>query len=123
MRRAWRFAAVFVLGAAAGAGAMLLPRVLRPSPQRRFARMVDRFSSELKLRPDQKEKVEAVFEARRKRADELHAQFQSSFEALRSSTTADIRAVLDPDQQARFDALRARWEARRRRHPHPGPWR
>ena len=74
--------------------------------------MIKRFSSELHLTPEQKTKVAAIFDARHPQMMALHAEIRPKFEALRSSTQTEIRGILTPDQQKKFDELNARMEER-----------
>ena len=79
--------------------------------------MVKRFTRELHLSPDQSQKVEAVFEKRRPQMTALSKEMRPKFEALRSETQAEIRPILTPDQQKKFDEMNRRmeekWEKRR----------
>lgn len=74
--------------------------------------MLKRFSSELHLTPEQKEKVGAIFDAKHPQMLALHAEIKPKFEALRQSTKQEIRAVLNADQQQKFDELNAKMEER-----------
>ncbi|RMG14794.1 MAG: periplasmic heavy metal sensor [Planctomycetota bacterium] len=83
-------------------------------PHRRGGRA--RFLAEaLGLDPEQSAKLRAVFESRRKRMRAVFAKVRPELEALEEELHAEIRALLRPEQVARFDALRADFEARRRR--------
>ena len=78
------------------------------------ARMLQRFSSKLRLTPDQRAKVAAIFEAKRQKIDALRAEVRPKFEEIRASTSAEIRALLTPEQQRAFDVMHAKQEARRK---------
>lgn len=107
--------AAFALGAAAGAWAQRMGgprhRMAPPPP----ARMVAKIDRVVGLDDGQRRAVLALLEARRPDAEALHRETFEKMEALRRSVAADIRALLRPDQQAKFDALGERMEARRRR--------
>jgi hypothetical protein len=107
--------AAFALGAAAGAWAHRMGgrrhRMSPPSPQRMVAK-IDRVVG---LDDGQRRAVEGLLEARRPDAETLHRETFEKMEALRRSVSADIRALLRPDQQAKFDAMSERMEARRSR--------
>jgi hypothetical protein len=85
--------AVFLAGAASGAAGLSLGRrALRPESRR--ARAVDRLDRSLALDDAQRREVEAILERQRERMRPLFGE-----------TRREIRAVLRPDQQARFDAM------------------
>lgn len=121
MRPEWRqvvpvFVIAFVLGAAAGSWAQRMRgprRGLLPPPA---AKIVARLSRELALDAGQRGAVLALLEARRPATEALHKETFDKMEVLRRSAQTEIRALLRPDQQAKFDAFSARMEARRRKH-------
>ena len=94
--------AVFLLGAGAGAaGLSLYQRALqhdrgqdRGGREGRRARALERLTRDLDLDPAQRAQVETILDRQRERMRPL-------FDASRQ----EIRAVLRPDQQARFDAM------------------
>lgn len=106
--------AAFALGAAAGAWAHRMAgprhRMAPPSP----ARMVARLDRVVGLDEGQRRAVLGLLEARRPEAEALHRETFEKMEALRRSVGDDIRALLRPDQQAKFDAFSQRMDARRR---------
>jgi Spy/CpxP family protein refolding chaperone len=92
------------------------------NPEVRNQRMVKLFSRKLALTPDQREKLIKILDEKRQKMDALRNESRPRFEALRLSTQDDIRAILNPDQIEKFNALEAQWEERRaKRHgpPHP----
>ncbi len=52
-------------------------------------------------------------EAKHQKMEALRAEIQPKFEALRASTSAEIRSVLTPEQQPKFDAMQADWAKRK----------
>ncbi len=78
--------------------------------------MLEKFSKELHLTADQKTKVAAIFEAKHPEMAALQEEMRPKFEALRQSTQAEVRKVLNPDQQKKFDEMNAerkeRWKER-----------
>ena len=78
-------------------------------------RLLDRFSSTLKLTPDQRSQVAAILETKRQKMDALRAEIRPRFDELRASTGAEIRRLLTPEQQQRFDVMEAEWDARVKR--------
>lgn len=106
----------FLLGAAAGSWAQRVRgprRAMMPPPPHHVVRRLDR---ELKLDASQREAVLRLLESRRPDAEALHKETFEKMEGLRRSVAAEIRALLTPEQQARFDALGERMAAKRRRH-------
>ena len=80
--------------------------------------MLDRFSSGLRLTPEQRTQVGALLETKRQKMDTLRAEMRPRFEEVRQSTQADIRRLLTPDQQTRFDEMEKDWQTRlKKRHP------
>ena len=77
-------------------------------------RMLERFSRKLDLTPDQKEKVAGILEVKREQFLALRSQVKPQFEEIRSSSRAEIRKLLDPVQQEKFDRLQTEREARRK---------
>ena len=80
--------------------------------------MVERFSKELHLSADQKNQVAAIFEAKHPQMEILRDEMKPKFEALRASTQAEIRKLLTPEQEKKFDEMNAkmeeRWKERRK---------
>ncbi len=91
------------------------------------ARLVDRFSRDLKLTAEQRTKLTAILENTHKRIVGLHREEGAKFEAIRKETSRRIEKILTPDQAKRFHELEKRWEARHRGprpeagDPEPGP--
>lgn len=78
-------------------------------------RLLQRFSRQLKLTPEQRTQVGAILEAKRQKIETLRADTRPKFEAIRSSTSAEIRQLLTPEQHARYDKIEAEQQARRER--------
>src|SRR5438105_2101865 len=72
--------------------------------------MMERFNKELHLSAEQKREVDAIFDAKHGQMAALQAEMQPKFEALRTSTQTEIRKILNPDQQQKFDAMNAKME-------------
>jgi hypothetical protein len=56
--------------------------------------------------------VAAVLEKNHPAMTALHEQFRPKFQALREATRTEIRLLLNPAQQKKFDDLSAKWEQR-----------
>jgi Spy/CpxP family protein refolding chaperone len=85
--------AVFLAGAGAGAAGLALGQRAFGHEGRR-SRPLERLSGELQLDAGQRREIGAILLRQRER---MRAMFEE--------TRHEIRAVLRPDQQARFDAL------------------
>ncbi len=102
--------AVFAAGAATGAGLTWALRPHGPGPggPRPHPDGMPPLVAELGLSPDQAARARAIFESHRA---ELEAAIQEAFprvRAVQDRVDAEIRAILTPDQVARFDELRTR---------------
>ena len=75
--------------------------------------MLKKFNRELHLTEEQKQKISAIFDAKHPRMMALHEEGRPKFEAIRNETQAEIRAVLTPEQQVKFEELTAKMESRR----------
>lgn len=94
-------------------------RLLDPRGEGPPARMLEAFARELDLRSDQRQAIRAIFERRRQGMEQARLRmFEQCGKTLldhQAEAEAEIRALLDPEQQARFDELRAhrqRWRPR-----------
>jgi Spy/CpxP family protein refolding chaperone len=116
MKIAWaQVGAAVALGAVLGAAAA--PGLMFRAWERGRAeeRMLDRFSRELRLSDEQRGQVAAILESKRQRIDALRAEIRPKFQDIHASASAEIRAILTPDQQPAFDAIEARHNAQRER--------
>ena len=77
--------------------------------------MLDRFSSKLHLTAEQRQQIGAILEAKRQKLDALRGEIRPKFQELHASTSAEIRRLLNPDQQRIFDEMQAKRDARRKR--------
>lgn len=85
----------------------------------KHGRMLERFSRELNLTPDQKSKVQKIMEDSRTKLEALHTEMGPKFDEIRNASKQEIRAILTPEQTAKFDTLEAKWEAvRQKRRAH-----
>ena len=102
-----------LVGAAGGwwAGRDLFPR--RWGWEQRYEKMLERFGVELKLTPEQKEQVKVLLEAKRRKMEALRTEIRPRREEIRQSTQAEIRKLLSPEQQTKFDRMEKEWQARR----------
>lgn len=75
-------------------------------------RMMKKFSGELSLDEGQQDAVKAVLDKYRDKMKVLHADTKARFDGLRLAMRAEIKPLLRPDQQAKFEVMLARWDAR-----------
>ena len=76
--------------------------------------MLERFNKELHLTENQQKEVGKIFDAKYPKMLALQADVKPKFEALRNETQAEVRKVLNPDQQKKFDEMNAKMEERRK---------
>jgi hypothetical protein len=95
---------------------LVLERGARGGDRReRGSGLAERLNRELQLTPEQQAKVEAALAANRERARGFWRDSQTAYETLRNEFRQDIRALLNPEQQARFDEMVRQDDDRRRR--------
>jgi Spy/CpxP family protein refolding chaperone len=107
--------AVFCVGLALG---LVLGRRMPPMPPRtgmflgppggpgvrpRGGMLIERLDRELQLTADQKTRVQAIFDGRRSHLEALQRDIAGRAEQEQHELQAEIRKVLTPDQQPRFD--------------------
>lgn len=85
--------------------------------------MIERLDRELQLTSDQRAKVEQIFDARRKGLEAVQDEVLARAEKEQRELQAEIRKVLAPEQQQRFDKWLAETPRGRRggRGPGMGP--
>jgi len=116
----------FVLGAAAGGLGLAVFQAQagwwgpRRDPARLQQFQLRHLTRELALRSDQHQQVEAILRQTGQEFARLREEFAPRFREIRARSRGQIRAVLDSDQQARFEALAKEWERRRERWPREG---
>ena len=85
-------------------------------------RLIEKFSGELSLTPEQKEKVRAVLEAKREQYRTMREELRPKFDAVRVSSREEIEKLLTPEQIPLFRKMEAEWKERKekyRRHRRP----
>jgi Spy/CpxP family protein refolding chaperone len=110
---------VFVLGMIAG-GLVSLGVIRHQWRTRGQGAMTDfivrRMSWRLRLDPTQREQLRAIVKEGQQEIQAVRKQVQPQVDEIFSRSDAKVRAILRPDQQARFDALVAerkeRWQHR-----------
>jgi Spy/CpxP family protein refolding chaperone len=70
--------------------------------------LLDRLERELQLTPEQRSALEPIFNERRKRLETVHGEIIARAEEERRTLEAEIKKVLTPEQQKRFERWRRR---------------
>jgi Spy/CpxP family protein refolding chaperone len=85
-------------------------------------RMVHRLDRELDLSDEQRAQIEKILEARTMRIDGLWTNVGPQVRIEIDATNAEIERVLNPEQRAKFQKLKMRFQRRRMIvHPPPPP--
>lgn len=108
----------FVLGAAAGATGFGLYLARGgwwfgpPRPERFQAFVLGSLARELDLKPEQRQQVEAIMRETGEEFGRLRQEIGPRFRDILARSRERIRQVLDPGQQAKFEALVDEWQRR-----------
>lgn len=78
-------------------------------------RMLEHFSRELKLTPEQKEKVRAIMDNKRQQLKAVKDTIQPQLDQIRSSSKNEIRGVLNEEQKTKLQKMEAKWEAKKQK--------
>ena len=111
----------FLLGAATGALGFGLYQARAgwwrpPRDPARFQQvLLKRLTRELDLRPDQQQQVEAILREAGQEFARLREEIGPRVRDVRGRSREKIRAILGPDQQAKFVVLEREWERRAER--------
>lgn len=84
----------------------------RRDPQRFQQFMLKRLTSELNLRAEQQQQVEAILRESGEEFARLRDEIRPRFQAIRERSRDRIRALLDAGQQVKFETLAQEWERR-----------
>jgi hypothetical protein len=74
--------------------------------------MLRQFTAKLSLTATQQKEVSRILTDTRQQMEAMRQEIHPRFQAIKETSRARIRALLNPDQQKRFDALGAEMEAR-----------
>lgn len=77
--------------------------------------MMDKLDRELHLSAEQRTQIEAIFKEKHPQMLALHEEMRPKFEALRGATHEEVRKVLNPEQQQKFEELNKQREERRKK--------
>jgi Spy/CpxP family protein refolding chaperone len=113
---------VFLLGAAVGGMAgygysrwsVSAAHAPLPEPVRR-AQRVEQLTRELSLTSDQAKQLDAILMQRHTEAKAIHDQSDAQIEQIRQKGRAQIRAILTPEQQPKFEEFLKKLDEERKR--------
>lgn len=115
----------FLLGVAAGASGFAVYRSRvgwwgsSRGADRAQEHVLRRLTRELDLRPDQRQQVEAILREAGDQFGRLREEMRPRYREIRERTRDRIRALLDADQQPRFQVFMDRWDRERERRRAP----
>ena len=118
---------VFVLGVALGVLGtyVVTTRVFargqeQRTPAAQRAHYVDRLNHELNLTDEQQKQIDAIIASVQTRYDAIHQSVIPQFEQARQDGRAQIRQILTPVQQPKFDDFMKRVDEERKAHEAAG---
>jgi Spy/CpxP family protein refolding chaperone len=85
-----------------------------PGPHHMIANPFDHLSKELNLTDEQKAKVQPIIDQTKPQLAAIHKEAMEKMHALMESTGAQIRPLLTPPQQQKFDAMKKAHEDMRK---------
>lgn len=85
-----------------------------PGPHHIMENPFDHLSKELNLTDDQKAKVQPIIDQTKPQLAAIHKEAMEKMHALMESTGAQIRPLLTPPQQQKFDAMKKAHEDMRK---------
>lgn len=85
-----------------------------PGPHHMMENPLEHLSKDLNLTDDQKTKVQPIIDQTRPQIAAIHKEAMEKMHALLESTTAQIRPLLTPEQQKKFDAMKKAHEDMRK---------
>jgi Spy/CpxP family protein refolding chaperone len=111
---------VFILGCVTGASLDSLYRLKASNAERQEKHgrrdkenVLEKMKSDLNLTEQQATEIRAIIEQSREEYRALRNEVRPRYDAVRAGARARIRALLNPEQQQRFDAKTAERDARR----------
>jgi len=118
--------AVFLLGAALGGVLGYLTAHHSTSaanqplsePERR-ARRLEQMTRELSLTPAQSQQLDGILKERHAESKAIHDQTDLQIEQVRKKGRDQVRAILTPEQQPKFEEFLKRLDEERKRNPPP----
>jgi Spy/CpxP family protein refolding chaperone len=87
-----------------------------PGPHHEMGNPLEHLSKDLNLTDDQKAKVQPIIDGTKPQMAAIHKEAMEKMHALLESATAQIRPLLTPEQQVKFDAMKKAHEDMRKAH-------
>jgi protein CpxP len=87
-----------------------------PGPHHEMGNPLEHLSKDLNLTDDQKAKVQPIIDQTKPQLEAIHKEAMEKMHALMESTGAQIRPLLTPEQQTKFDAMKKAHEDMRKAH-------
>jgi Spy/CpxP family protein refolding chaperone len=91
-----------------------IERFREAGPSARKELLVKKLTRRLDLTPQQQEKIAEIFVEMREDLSALRAKHRPELDAIRARSHARIKAILNADQQKKFDEMIERFKQRRR---------
>jgi Spy/CpxP family protein refolding chaperone len=85
-----------------------------PGPHHMMENPLEHLSKDLNLTDDQKTKVQPIIDQTKPQMAAIHKEAMEKMHALLESTGAQIRPLLTPEQQVKFDAMKKAHEDMRK---------
>ena len=77
-----------------------------PGPHHMMGNPLEHFSKDLDLTDEQKAKVQPIIDQTKPQIEAIHKEAMEKMRAIMESTGAQIRPLLTPEQQQKFDAMK-----------------
>ena len=87
-----------------------------PGPQHMMENPLEHLSKDLNLTDDQKAKVQPIIDQTKPQMEAIHKEAMEKMHALMESASTQIRPLLTPEQQTKFDAMKKAHEDMRKAH-------
>ena len=85
-----------------------------PGPEHMMGNPFDHLSKDLELTDEQKAKVQPIIDQTKPQIEAIHQEAMQKMHALLESAGAQIRPLLTPQQQQKFDAMKKAHEDMRK---------
>lgn len=96
-------------------GSLLMNLVVANSAPPKKTTMIDDLSVQIKLSPEQKNKIDEVYKESRLQGKEILKSVQPQLDELRTQTKSKVRGLLDAQQQTGYDNWCAKREVERKK--------
>jgi Spy/CpxP family protein refolding chaperone len=87
-----------------------------PGPEHMMGNPLDHLSKDLGLTDEQKAKVQPILDQTKPQLEAIHQEAMQKMHALLENAGAQIRPLLTPEQQQKFDAMKKAHEDMRKAH-------